>query len=138
MLALQEIIDLTDCDSHFLNSFVDGDESWCYKYDLSTKCQSYEWVNPGEPKGTKVRASKSKVKTMVVAFFDAQVLIQHEFVPEDKTVNSEMYDVILNASLLEFVVFDLTSSSLEIGFSLMTTHRCTDRYTYSNLSPRKV
>ena len=69
MLASQEIIDMTDSDSDFLNLIVVGDESWCYEYDPSTKRQSCEWVSPGEPRGTKVRASKSKVKTMVVVFF---------------------------------------------------------------------
>ena len=97
MLALQEIIDMTDSD--FLNLIVAGDESWCYEYNPSTKRQSCEWVSPGEPRGTKVRASKSKVKTMVVVFFDAQGLIHHEFVPEGKTVNSEMYEGILERLL---------------------------------------
>ncbi len=33
MLCSQEIIDMADCDSDFLQSTVTGDESWCYEYD---------------------------------------------------------------------------------------------------------
>jgi hypothetical protein len=37
----------------------------------------------------KVRMQKSLVKTMLTAFFDAQGIIHHEFVPEKKTVTGK-------------------------------------------------
>jgi hypothetical protein len=36
---------------------------------------------------------KSWVKTMLTAFFDAEGIIHHEFVPEKQTVNGKFYKV---------------------------------------------
>ncbi len=99
MLSSQEIIDMTDCDSDFLQSIVISDELWCYEYDPSTKCQTREWVRPGESCGTKVRASKSKVKAMLIVFFYARGIIHHEFVPPNTTVNKEFYKEVLKRLL---------------------------------------
>ena len=99
MLCSQEIIDMADCDSDFLRSIVAGDESWCYEYDPSTKRQTCEWISSGETRGTKVRASKSKVKTMLIVFFDARGIIHHEFVPPNTTVNKEFYKEVLKRLL---------------------------------------
>jgi len=99
MLCSREIIDMADCDSDFLNSIVAGDESWCYEYDPSTKRQTCEWISPGEARGTKVRASKSKVKTMLIAFFDARGIIHHEFVPPNTTVNKKFYKGVMTRLL---------------------------------------
>ena len=50
------------------------------------KRQSLEWKTPGSPRSLKARRSKSQVKTMLIAFFDSQGLIHHEFVPQGQTV----------------------------------------------------
>jgi hypothetical protein len=50
-----------------------GDESWCFMYDPETK--------PKKPKALKIGMQKSQVKTMLTAFFDAQGIIHHEFIP---------------------------------------------------------
>ena len=40
---------------NFLNSIVAEDETWCFRYDPTTKLQSAEWKSPASPKGKKVR-----------------------------------------------------------------------------------
>ncbi|XP_029672795.1 protein GVQW3-like [Formica exsecta] len=60
-------------------------------YDPETKRQSMEWRSPHSPKPKKVRMSKSKVKTMLITFFDIRGLVHYEFVPQDRTVNQIFY-----------------------------------------------
>ena len=69
---------------HFLNLIVAADETWCLRYDPTTKRQSAEWKSPASPKGKKVRLQKSKVKTMLVCFYDDKEIIHHEFALRDR------------------------------------------------------
>lgn len=96
MEACGELIDSADRDPLFLQSIVTGDESWCYQYDPETKRQSAEWRSPSSPRQKKFRFQKSKVKVMLIAFFDAHGLIHHEFVPPNETVNKEYYEAVLH------------------------------------------
>ncbi|UYV75163.1 hypothetical protein LAZ67_12002713 [Cordylochernes scorpioides] len=56
--------------------------------DPETKAQSSEWHTPASPRPRKARMSKSRVKTMLIVFFDKRGLIRKEFVPQGKTVNA--------------------------------------------------
>ena len=64
---------------------------WCFRYDPTTKRPSAEWKSPASPKGKNVRLQKSKVKTMLVCFYDSKGIIHHEFVPEGQTVTGSYY-----------------------------------------------
>ena len=48
-----------------------------------------------EPKPKKPRQSRSKIKTMLIVFFDYRGVVHHEFVPEGQTVNKEYYLAVL-------------------------------------------
>ena len=39
----REMKDQLKTDPDFLFKIITGDESWCYRYDLKTKQQSYQW-----------------------------------------------------------------------------------------------
>ncbi|GFT10985.1 histone-lysine N-methyltransferase SETMAR [Nephila pilipes] len=67
----EDLIAAADEDPNFLKTIVTGDESWCLEYDPETKRQSLEWTSPGKGRPMKVRASKSKTKTMLLVFFDS-------------------------------------------------------------------
>ena len=73
---------------NFLNSIV---QRMCFRYDPTTKRQSAEWKSPASPKGKQVRLQKSKVKTMLVCFYDSKGIIHHEFVPKGQTVTGSFY-----------------------------------------------
>ncbi|GFT36255.1 histone-lysine N-methyltransferase SETMAR [Nephila pilipes] len=75
----EDLIAAADEDPNFLKPIVTGDESWCLEYDPETKRQSSEWTSPGKGRPMKVRASKSKTKTMLLVFFDSRGIIHHEF-----------------------------------------------------------
>ena len=70
-----------------LNQVITGDEMWVIQYDPETKRQSMQWKTAESLWPKKARMSKSKIKVMLIAFFDLKGLVHHEFVPEGKTVN---------------------------------------------------
>lgn len=66
-----------------------------FEYDPESKRQSSEWHTASSPKPKKARMSKSRVKSMLITFFDAKGVIFREFVPAGQTVNGQYYaDVI--------------------------------------------
>jgi len=74
-----------------LLNVITDDESTVYDYDPETKLQSSQWKNPGSPRPKKARMQKSKLKTMLVYFFDQERIIHREFVPPGMTVNADFY-----------------------------------------------
>lgn len=97
--ACRDLIKTADENPDFLNCIVTGDESWCLKYDPETKRQSSEWRSPGSPRQKKVRSEKSRIKTMLIAFFDSHGIIHKEFLPEGSTMNANTYVEILKRLL---------------------------------------
>ena len=57
------------------------------------KRQSHEWKSYGSPRPVKAR--KSKVKVMLIVFFNIQAIIHFEFQPQSQTVNQTIYKEIL-------------------------------------------
>ena len=43
---------------NFLNLIIAEDETWCFRYDPTTKRQRAEWKSPSSPKGKKVCLQK--------------------------------------------------------------------------------
>jgi len=84
----KDIIKTACRNKNLLNSIVAEDETWCFRYDPTTKCPSAEWKSPASPKDKKVRLQKSNVKTMLVCFYDSKGIIHHEFVPEGQIVTA--------------------------------------------------
>ena len=88
--------------SHFAKTFwrgkmtfwacvITGDETWVYQYDPETKRQSAQWKTASSPRPKKFRQSKSRVKTMLLTFFDIRGIVHYEFVPTGQTVNQVYY-----------------------------------------------
>jgi hypothetical protein len=94
----QNVLEETEEDPDFLNSVVTCDETWLFQYDPETKQQSMQWKTTHSPRPKKARMSKSKIKTMLVVFFDIQGIIMTQYVPPGQTVN-QMYYIELLAKL---------------------------------------
>ncbi|UYV64611.1 hypothetical protein LAZ67_3001306, partial [Cordylochernes scorpioides] len=91
VLRCQELLDLIQNEPDFLNSVVTGDESWMFEYDPESKRQSCAWHTKSSPRPKKARMSKSRIKTMIIVFFDIRGIVHCEFVPQGQTVNSAFY-----------------------------------------------
>ena len=77
----------------FLSRVITGDESWIFEYDPEKK--SRDWHTANSPRPTKARMSKSKIKSMLICFFDSQGIVHKEFVPPGQTVNQTFYRRVL-------------------------------------------
>lgn len=87
----QELRDTANGDPTFISRIITGDESWVYGYDPETKQQSSQWKSPKSPRPKKARQVRSATKSMLIVFFDIKGVVHREFVPSDRTVNSEFY-----------------------------------------------
>ena len=56
-------------------------------FTIHQKCQSQKWHTANSTHPKKARMSKSKIKLMLIWFFDSQGIIHKEFVPPGQTVN---------------------------------------------------
>ena len=54
-----------------------------------------QWKTAGSPRPKKACMSKSKIKVVLIAFFDQKGMVHHEFVPEGETVNQHFYQQVL-------------------------------------------
>ena len=81
-----DLLDRLEREPEFFSRIITGDESWILEYDPQTKRQSQEWHTANSPHPKKVRMSKSKIKLMLICFFDSQGIVHKEFVPPGQTV----------------------------------------------------
>jgi DNA-directed RNA polymerase specialized sigma54-like protein len=51
------------------------------------------------PSAKETENQKSRIKTMLINFFDSQGVVHKEFVPEEKTVNAEFYKGVMDRLL---------------------------------------
>ena len=49
---------------------------------------SIQWILPGEPRPKKARQCRSNVKVLLIAFFDWQCVVYHEFTQNGQTINN--------------------------------------------------
>ena len=82
-------------DWNFWKNVITGDETWIFEYDPETKRQSKEWHTSASPRPKKARRSISKIKSMLICFFDSEGIVHTEFVPQGHTVNQFYYREVL-------------------------------------------
>ena len=82
-------------DENLFRLVITGDESWILEYDPATTWHSSEWHMSNSPLPRKARMSKSKIKSMLICFFDSQGVVHKEFVPQGQTVNKQYYHEVL-------------------------------------------
>ena len=91
----QDILEHLQTEPDLLQRVVTGDESWIFEYDPEIKCQSFQWKCLSSLKPKKARQSRSKIKLMLIAFFDARGIVYMEFLSQGQTVNQHVYKEIL-------------------------------------------
>jgi hypothetical protein len=80
---------------NFMSSVITGNECWVYGYDTERKQMSSQLNMASSPELKKAQQLKSNVKTMLIAFFDIDGLVHHEYVPRGHTVNMEFYRTVM-------------------------------------------
>jgi len=86
-----DLLDRLEREPEFFSRIITGDESWILEYDPETKRQSREWHTAKSPHPKKARISKSKIKLMLICFFDSQGIVHKKFVPTGQIVNQTFY-----------------------------------------------
>ena len=99
MEVCQDILEHLQTQQDLLQRVIIGDESWIFEYDPETKRQSLQWKCPSSPKPKRARQLRSKIKLMLIAFFDARGIVHMEFLPQGQTVNQHVYKEILRRLL---------------------------------------
>ena len=94
----QETLRTFNDDPDLFKKLITGDESWVYGYDIETKAQSSQWKRPEEPRPKKARQVRSNVKVLLTIFFDCNGVVHHEFLPQDRTVNTTLKTELRNSS----------------------------------------
>ena len=135
--ACQGLIAIADNDPDFFKKTVTGNETWCFAYDPTTKRQSAAWVGKYSPRPKKLRFRKSRVKTVLVTFFDWQSAIHKEFVPEDEIINAVYYKSVMERLLNRIRRVRWACVNLVTGSSCTTTPRPTTRQSSSSFWPNE-
>ena len=92
----RDVIERLQTEPDLLRRVITGDETWIFEYDPETKCQSCQWKSQTSPRpNLKARPSKSKVKVMLITFFDVRRIVHSEFLPQGQTINQQVYKEIL-------------------------------------------
>jgi hypothetical protein len=73
----QDIIAMAEADN-FFNKNITGDETWRFAYDPETKGQSSECVGETSLQPKKLKFQRSRIKNMLIIFFDSQSAVHKE------------------------------------------------------------
>jgi hypothetical protein len=73
-----------------------------------------------------MKMQKSLVETMLTEFFFMLkvLIIYHEFVAENQTVNGKFHKEVIQRWLLEFISLGMSFRKVGPGIFCTTTHRC--------------
>ncbi|XP_033608995.1 uncharacterized protein LOC117282638 [Cryptotermes secundus] len=117
MMVPGDLFDKSTQDPTFLKDINTGDESLVFACDPETKMQSSEWHTASFPRPKKSRLIRSKDKVMLIAFFDINSLVRHEFVPPRQTVT------VLHASFAEVVRCILEEAVRQVAATVVSASR---------------
>ena len=85
------LLDHLDREPEFFNRVITSDESWVLECDPETKTPKSGLAHCKLSPSQEARMSKSKIKSMLICFFDSQGIIHKEFVPPGQIVNQTFY-----------------------------------------------
>jgi histone-lysine N-methyltransferase SETMAR len=93
--ACHELLQCAENDSTFLPSIITGDETSVYGCDPEIEQMFLQWKIPLSPRLKEVRQVLSRIKSMLIAFFDVEGLEHHEFLSQGHNMDHTVYRMIL-------------------------------------------
>jgi len=78
-------------DENFMGQIIMGNETSVYAYNPETKHQSSQWKSADYPRPKKARQVRSKMKVMLIVFFNMESIVHYEYVPQGQTVSQQFY-----------------------------------------------
>jgi hypothetical protein len=85
-----------------------------------------QWKTPSLPRPKKAKQVRSNVNSMLIAFFESEVLLHHEFLSQRKTVNQTVYITVLQRLReIQFVGNGVTNGLPVPGFCTTTMRHAT-------------
>ncbi|XP_077508546.1 histone-lysine N-methyltransferase SETMAR-like [Amblyomma americanum] len=70
----------------FVKNIFTGDDTCIFEHDREPNWPSSDWHTPAQPNSKKAGMSKSRVKAMLIVFYDARGVVHYKFIPEGQTV----------------------------------------------------
>ncbi len=92
----KDLVETFATEPDFVKMIITIDETWCFAYDPATKRQSAEWIVKHEPRPKKWKFQQSRIKTMLILFFDSRGVVYKEFVPPGQTITADCYLQVLD------------------------------------------
>jgi Transposase (partial DDE domain) len=83
-----------------LDNIITMDETMVSYHTPETKKSSKQWIKKGQPGPLKARVHKSRMKQMVMAFFDSRGLIYTHIAPRGATINAD-YTIMVLGKFME-------------------------------------
>ena len=90
-----DVLERIEYDEKFFKNLIIGDETCIFEYHPETKRQSSEWHTSNSPSPKKIKMIKSKIKSILICFFDSKGSVQKEFVPQGQIFNQQCYRDVL-------------------------------------------
>ncbi|XP_027233874.2 uncharacterized protein [Penaeus vannamei] len=97
MQVCRDILERLETDPDLLGRVITSDESWIFEYDPETKHQSLQLKSQSSPRPKNAR--QSKVKVMLITFFDVRGIVHCEFLSQGQTISQHIYKKILQRLL---------------------------------------
>ena len=89
MEMCQDVLNHLQNEPDLLGRVITDDETYIFEYDPENHVPELSEVESPRPK--KARQSNPKVKVMLIAFLNVKGIINCEFLPQDQTINQQVY-----------------------------------------------
>jgi hypothetical protein len=89
--VVRDMLEFANGDPEFLKTVNTGDETWVHGYDLEMKVQLLQWKHSSFLRPKEAQWVRSKVKVLLIVFFDYRRIVNHSYAPEGHTINKEYY-----------------------------------------------
>jgi hypothetical protein len=112
----QDLLERLEIEPDFLDKVMSGDGSCVFDCDCEIKRKSEEWHTKSSPRPKKARICRSRVKTMIIVFFNSRGIVHKNLYLQDRQLITPSTKMSWN---------DFENGSSESEGTLLTIGCCT-------------